>query len=189
MNNIKFDLTQYAHLEIFRNELLTVCKNGRMDDLHHCLNNPQAATFLWMREAPGLFGSNLCKEMIFDGFEFYEPNAVVLMFQALELCVAARTNNVFKHLWSLAGNFSRGQPQVDFLVHYFKNEDQQYVSANEKEIVFQALNDLKDWQREQLSVHSKVYNQPLFVELWTRSQQHILNTQIPKDKDKGVRKL
>jgi len=187
--NAKFDITHYPHFNAFRDELITICKNKNAHDLIECLQNPRSSEFLWMREAPALLGSNLCKEFVFDGFAFYESHSLVLMFQALEVSIAARSPDIFSHLWRLTANRSQGQPQVDFLVHYFKSENHQYVCEDEKDIVLEALNGLKPSQREQLAVNAKVYNQPLFVELWARSQQDILNAQIPCIKDKAVRKL
>lgn len=185
----KFDIAQYAHFNAFRDDLIHICKIGNTKDLMGHLKHAQSSTFLWMREAPALFGSNLSKEVVFDGFAFYEPHSLILMFQALEISIAARSKDVFLHLWRLTGNRSHSQPQVDFLVHYFKSEDQQYVSEEEKAIVLQALNGLKSTQREQLSNHPKVYNQPLFIQLWARSQQHILTKETPCIKEKAVRKL
>lgn len=187
--NAKFDITHYPHFNAFRDEIITICKNGDIKDMKVCLQNPRSSEFLWMREAPALLGSNLCQEVVFDGFAFYEPHSLVLMFQALEVSIAARSQDIFSHLWRLAGQRSQSQPQVDFLVHYFKNENHQYVSEHEKEIVLEALNSLKPSQRDQLAVNIKVYKRPLFVELWARSQQDILIKETPCIKDKVVRKL
>jgi len=189
MPNERFDVSQYPAFNAFRDEMIHICKNGNTKDLIVCLKNPQSSQFLWMREAPALLGSNLCKEMVFDGFAFYEPHSLLLIFQLLEISIAARSNKIFSHLWRLTGSRSQSQPQVDFLVYYFKNEDQQYVSEDEKEIVVEALNGLRTSLRAQLSAHNKVYNQPLFIELWARSQQNVLNAEMPSDKNTSVRKL
>ncbi len=189
MTNEKFDITQYAHFNAFRDELINICKNNRTQDLIGCLKHPQSNTFLWIREAPALFGSNLSKEIVFDGFAFYEPHSLVLIFQALEISIAARSKDTFLHLWSMTANRSQSQPQIDFLVHYFKSEDQQYVSEEEKDIVFEALKGLKTSQRDHLAGHPKVYSQPLFIELWARAQRNALHAEMPSAKDNSVRKL
>ena len=151
-----------------------------------CLQHPQSTQFLWMREAPALFGSNLSKEIIFNGFEFYETHSVPLIFEALNISVAARSEDVFNVLWRLSGNYRCGH--VDFLVYYFKNEEMEYVSPQEKDIVVKAMNTLKSFEREQLAA-SNITHKPLFVELWAHSQNHLLQTNVREGRDNGARKL
>ena len=186
--NAKFDVTQYEHFNAFRKELIHICNCDDVKQLRVHFNHPKTDTFLWMREAPALFGSNLCAEVVFDGFAFYEPHSLSLIFQALEIGVSARSERVFQYLWRLAGNRAQRQPQVDFLIHYFKNETPEHVSEHEKTIVLTALNSLRPAQREQLCC-SKVGEKPLFIELWARSQNHVLNQHVETGATSGARKL
>lgn len=186
MTNARFDVTHYEIFNVFRDNLIAACKLGCVEQLDLCLQYPQATQFLWMREAPALFGSNLSKEIIFNGFEFYETHSVPLILEALNISVAARSEDVFGVLWHLSGNYRRGQ--VDFLVHYFKNEEMEYVSPQEKDIVVKAMNTLKSFEREQLFA-SNITHKPLFVELWAQSQNHLLQNNVQEGCDNRARKL
>lgn len=187
MNNARFDVTQYASFNAFRSNVLEACKRNDARDLQFLLSNPKSSEFLWMREAPVLFGSNLCQELIFDGFTFYSVHSVPLAFDALSVAIAARHDNVCDILWTVVNSKPHGP--IDFLVHYFKSETPDHVSAPEREIVVGMLKRLSSDQRAQLVQHKTLQGHVFFNDLWEQSQNAILAGSVEQGSERKTRKL